>query len=136
MFTISYENRTGLLDYNFSIIKGSCSVNYCSLFLLRLANNITGPLLAIVFKLGINVVLTYKGIFEIVATLRDVKQPKTIHAPDGPQRKKRTKKLTLKETRFESVEAVKAKAMEVLNQLREADFQHGSVQGRSPRGIH
>ncbi|KAJ8938858.1 hypothetical protein NQ318_019919 [Aromia moschata] len=32
--------------------------------------------------------------------------------------------LTLKGTRFESVEAVKAKATEVLNQLTEADFQH------------
>ncbi|KAJ8944515.1 hypothetical protein NQ318_011773 [Aromia moschata] len=32
--------------------------------------------------------------------------------------------LTLKETRFESVEAVKAKATEVLNQLTEADFHH------------
>ncbi|KAJ8952665.1 hypothetical protein NQ318_020980 [Aromia moschata] len=32
--------------------------------------------------------------------------------------------VTLKRTRFESVEAVKAKATEVLNQLTEADFQH------------
>ncbi|KAJ8950926.1 hypothetical protein NQ318_008364 [Aromia moschata] len=33
-------------------------------------------------------------------------------------------KSALKGTRFESVEAVKAKATEVLNQLTEADFQH------------
>ncbi|KAJ8948336.1 hypothetical protein NQ318_019321 [Aromia moschata] len=32
--------------------------------------------------------------------------------------------VTLKWARFESVEAVKAKATEVLNQLTEADFQH------------
>ncbi|KAJ8948191.1 hypothetical protein NQ318_010467 [Aromia moschata] len=32
--------------------------------------------------------------------------------------------LTLKGTRFESVEVVKAKATEVLNQLTEVDFQH------------
>ncbi|KAJ8945226.1 hypothetical protein NQ318_011205 [Aromia moschata] len=132
---------------------------------------------------------------------RDVVRPKTIHAPDGPQRQKWTKKIgklmredcrlsirglaeitgidkecvrqvlhesfnmrkvcaktvpkllapgqkesrmnicadilnntdtdtglldtvTLKGTRFESVEAVKSKATEVLNQLTEADFQH------------
>ncbi|KAJ8950803.1 hypothetical protein NQ318_012665 [Aromia moschata] len=36
-----------------------------------------------------------------------------------------------KGTRFESVEAVKAKATEVLNQLREADFQHCFRQWRS-----
>ncbi|KAJ8939191.1 hypothetical protein NQ318_017088 [Aromia moschata] len=33
-------------------------------------------------------------------------------------------KSALKGTRFESVEAVKAKATEVLNQLTKADFQH------------
>ncbi|KAJ8951691.1 hypothetical protein NQ318_012233 [Aromia moschata] len=32
--------------------------------------------------------------------------------------------VTLKGTKFVSVEAVKSKAMDVLNQLREADFQH------------
>ncbi|KAJ8956688.1 hypothetical protein NQ318_014043 [Aromia moschata] len=32
--------------------------------------------------------------------------------------------VTLKGTRFETVEAVKAKATEVLNQLTSADFQH------------
>ncbi|KAJ8956914.1 hypothetical protein NQ318_014332 [Aromia moschata] len=32
--------------------------------------------------------------------------------------------VTLKGTRFECVEAVKAKATDVLNQLTEADFQH------------
>ncbi|KAJ8956104.1 hypothetical protein NQ318_016558 [Aromia moschata] len=35
-----------------------------------------------------------------------------------------TVKSALKGARFESVEAVKAKATEVLNQLTEADFQH------------
>ncbi|KAJ8941642.1 hypothetical protein NQ318_010668 [Aromia moschata] len=39
--------------------------------------------------------------------------------------------VTLKRTRFESVEAVKAKAMEVLNQLKEADFQHSFQQWKS-----
>ncbi|KAJ8958030.1 hypothetical protein NQ318_002034 [Aromia moschata] len=39
--------------------------------------------------------------------------------------------VTLKGTRFESVEAVKSKAMEVLNQLTEADFQHCSQQWKS-----
>ncbi|KAJ8956194.1 hypothetical protein NQ318_020746 [Aromia moschata] len=39
--------------------------------------------------------------------------------------------LTLKGTRFESVEAVKAKATEVLNQLTEADFQHCFQQRKS-----
>ncbi|KAJ8940573.1 hypothetical protein NQ318_012972 [Aromia moschata] len=34
-------------------------------------------------------------------------------------------------TRFESVEAVKAKATEVLNQLKEADFQHSFQQWKS-----
>ncbi|KAJ8951213.1 hypothetical protein NQ318_010240 [Aromia moschata] len=34
-------------------------------------------------------------------------------------------------TRFESVEAVKAKATEVLNQLTEADFQHCFQQWKS-----
>ncbi|KAJ8934624.1 hypothetical protein NQ318_023204 [Aromia moschata] len=38
---------------------------------------------------------------------------------------------TLKGTRFESVEAVKAKATEVLNQLTEADFQHCFQQWKS-----
>ncbi|KAJ8960247.1 hypothetical protein NQ318_003972 [Aromia moschata] len=49
--------------------------------------------------------------------------------------------VTLKGTRFESVKAVKAKATEVLNQLRDADFQHCFQQWksrmercRSPRG--
>ncbi|KAJ8944952.1 hypothetical protein NQ318_013100 [Aromia moschata] len=39
--------------------------------------------------------------------------------------------VTLKGTRFESVEAVKAKATEVLNQLTEADFQHCFQQWKS-----
>ncbi|KAJ8945765.1 hypothetical protein NQ318_022863 [Aromia moschata] len=39
--------------------------------------------------------------------------------------------VTLKGTRFESVEAVKAKATEVLNQLTEADFQYCLQQWRS-----
>ncbi|KAJ8960862.1 hypothetical protein NQ318_020160 [Aromia moschata] len=39
--------------------------------------------------------------------------------------------VTLKGTRFESVEAVKAKATEVLNQLTEADFQHYLQQWKS-----
>ncbi|KAJ8962733.1 hypothetical protein NQ318_001131 [Aromia moschata] len=39
--------------------------------------------------------------------------------------------VTLKGTRFESVEAVKAKATEVLNQLTEADFQHCFEQWKS-----
>ncbi|KAJ8946232.1 hypothetical protein NQ318_013043 [Aromia moschata] len=39
--------------------------------------------------------------------------------------------VPLKGTRFESVEAVKAKATEVLNQLTEADFQHCSQQWKS-----
>ncbi|KAJ8948357.1 hypothetical protein NQ318_019342 [Aromia moschata] len=39
--------------------------------------------------------------------------------------------VALKGTRFESVEAVKAKATEVLNQLTEADFQHCFQQWRS-----
>ncbi|KAJ8963374.1 hypothetical protein NQ318_018851 [Aromia moschata] len=140
----------------------------------------------------------------LYCTKRDVKRAKTIRAPDGPQRQKRTKTLkktgkliredrrlsirglaeitgidkecvrqilhesfnmrkvctkmmpkvltpeqiesrmnicadilntidtdsglldtvTLKGTKFESVEAVKAKATKVLNQLTEADFQH------------
>ncbi|KAJ8949367.1 hypothetical protein NQ318_012032 [Aromia moschata] len=38
---------------------------------------------------------------------------------------------TLKGTRFESVEAVKAKATEVLNQLTDADFQHCFQQWKS-----
>ncbi|KAJ8935069.1 hypothetical protein NQ318_002832 [Aromia moschata] len=37
----------------------------------------------------------------------------------------------VKGTRFESVEAVKAKATEVLNQLTEADFQHCFQQWKS-----
>ncbi|KAJ8953559.1 hypothetical protein NQ318_002979 [Aromia moschata] len=40
-------------------------------------------------------------------------------------------KSTLKGTRFESVEAVKAKATEVLNQLTEADLQHCFQQWKS-----
>ncbi|KAJ8948185.1 hypothetical protein NQ318_010458 [Aromia moschata] len=39
--------------------------------------------------------------------------------------------VTLKGTKFESVEAVKAKATEVLNQLTEADFQHCFQQWKS-----
>ncbi|KAJ8955118.1 hypothetical protein NQ318_009011 [Aromia moschata] len=39
--------------------------------------------------------------------------------------------VTLMGTRFESVEAVKAKATEVLNQLTEADFQHSFQQWKS-----
>ncbi|KAJ8960222.1 hypothetical protein NQ318_003946 [Aromia moschata] len=39
--------------------------------------------------------------------------------------------VTLKGIRFESVEAVKAKATEVLNQLTEADFQHCYQQWKS-----
>ncbi|KAJ8934087.1 hypothetical protein NQ318_003628, partial [Aromia moschata] len=39
--------------------------------------------------------------------------------------------VTLKGTRFESVEAVKAKATGVLNQLTEADFQHHFQQWKS-----
>ncbi|KAJ8963448.1 hypothetical protein NQ318_018928 [Aromia moschata] len=39
--------------------------------------------------------------------------------------------VTLKGTTFESVEAVKAKATKVLNQLTEADFQHCSQQSKS-----
>ncbi|KAJ8956940.1 hypothetical protein NQ318_014359 [Aromia moschata] len=39
--------------------------------------------------------------------------------------------VILKGTRFESVEAVKAKATKVLNQLTEADFQHCSQQWKS-----
>ncbi|KAJ8937539.1 hypothetical protein NQ318_022963 [Aromia moschata] len=39
--------------------------------------------------------------------------------------------VTLKGTRFESVEAIKAKATEVLNQLTEADFQHCFQQMKS-----
>ncbi|KAJ8960621.1 hypothetical protein NQ318_013913, partial [Aromia moschata] len=39
--------------------------------------------------------------------------------------------VTLKRTRFESVEAVKAKATEGLNQLTEADFQHCFQQSKS-----
>ncbi|KAJ8951205.1 hypothetical protein NQ318_010232 [Aromia moschata] len=48
---------------------------------------------------------------------------------DGPQRLLDT--VTLKGTRFENVEAVKAKATEVLNQLTEADFQHCFQQWKS-----
>ncbi|KAJ8951164.1 hypothetical protein NQ318_021608 [Aromia moschata] len=40
-------------------------------------------------------------------------------------------KSALKGTRFESVEVVKAKATEVLNQLTEADFQHCFQQWKS-----
>ncbi|KAJ8957901.1 hypothetical protein NQ318_001897 [Aromia moschata] len=39
--------------------------------------------------------------------------------------------VTLKGTRFESVEAVKAKATEVLNQLTDAEFQHCFQQWKS-----
>ncbi|KAJ8959210.1 hypothetical protein NQ318_022472 [Aromia moschata] len=39
--------------------------------------------------------------------------------------------MTLKGTRYESVEAVKAKATEVLNQLTEADLQHCFQQWKS-----
>ncbi|KAJ8945970.1 hypothetical protein NQ318_016798 [Aromia moschata] len=42
-----------------------------------------------------------------------------------------TVKSALKGTRFESVEAVKAKATEVLNQLTEAGFQHCFQQWKS-----
>ncbi|KAJ8955578.1 hypothetical protein NQ318_001408 [Aromia moschata] len=65
---------------------------------------------------------------------RDVKRPKTIRAPDGPQRQKRTKTLTrrlLVMTRIESVEAVKAIATEVLNQLTKANLQHCFQQWKS-----
>ncbi|KAJ8953586.1 hypothetical protein NQ318_003008 [Aromia moschata] len=91
---------------------------------------------------------------------RDVKRPTTIRAPDGPQPYEGLKLLTpeqkesrtnicadilnnidtdpglldtatLKGTRFESVEAVKAKATEVLNQLTEADFQRCFQQWKS-----
>ncbi|KAJ8953548.1 hypothetical protein NQ318_002968 [Aromia moschata] len=40
-------------------------------------------------------------------------------------------RVTLKGTRFESMEAVKAEAMEVLNHLTEADFQHCFQQWKS-----
>ncbi|KAJ8956904.1 hypothetical protein NQ318_014322 [Aromia moschata] len=39
--------------------------------------------------------------------------------------------VTLKGIRFESVEVVKAKATEILNQLKEADFQHRFQQWKS-----
>ncbi|KAJ8944513.1 hypothetical protein NQ318_011771, partial [Aromia moschata] len=42
-----------------------------------------------------------------------------------------TVKSALKGTRFESVEAVKARAAEVLNQLTYADFQHCFQQWKS-----
>ncbi|KAJ8959806.1 hypothetical protein NQ318_011538 [Aromia moschata] len=42
-----------------------------------------------------------------------------------------TVKSALKGPRFESVEAVKAKTTEVLNQLTEADFQHRIQQWKS-----
>ncbi|KAJ8944814.1 hypothetical protein NQ318_013150 [Aromia moschata] len=84
-----------------------------------------------------NVYPAHKFLNGLHGLKRDVKRPKTIRAPDGPQRQKRTKTLkklvksALKGTRFESVEAVKAKATEVLNQLTEADFQHCIQQWKS-----
>ncbi|KAJ8946975.1 hypothetical protein NQ318_015913 [Aromia moschata] len=82
-----------------------------------------------------NECLSRTQVFEYLNGLkRDVKRSKTIRAPGGPQHQKRKKtlrklvKLAPKETRFESVEAVKAKATEVLNQLTEANFQHLRVE--------
>ncbi|KAJ8963318.1 hypothetical protein NQ318_018787 [Aromia moschata] len=49
----------------------------------------------------------------------------------GPQVTLKIDTVTLKRTRLESVEAVKAKAKEVLNQLTEADFQHRFQQWKS-----
>ncbi|KAJ8960962.1 hypothetical protein NQ318_020264 [Aromia moschata] len=65
---------------------------------------------------------THKFLNGLNGLKRDVKRSKTIRAPDGPQRL--LDMVTLKGARFESVEAVKAKATEVLNQLTEADFEH------------
>ncbi|KAJ8953226.1 hypothetical protein NQ318_015804 [Aromia moschata] len=157
-----------------------------------------------------NVYPAHKFLNGLNGLRRDVKRPKTIHAPDGPQRQKRKKTqkidkltredrrlsirglaeitgidkecirqilhesfklckvcakmvpilltpeqkesrmkicadvlnnmdtdpsllgtVTLKRTRLESVEAVKAKATEVLNQLTEADIQHCFQQWKS-----
>ncbi|KAJ8963118.1 hypothetical protein NQ318_018583 [Aromia moschata] len=54
-----------------------------------------------------------------------------IHQDNAPAHSALSVKSALKGTRFESVEAVKAKATDVLNQLTEADFQHYFLQFKS-----
>ncbi|KAJ8959711.1 hypothetical protein NQ318_021904 [Aromia moschata] len=100
---------------------------------------------------GMNVYTAHKFLNSLNGFKRDVKRPKTILVPDGPRRQKRTKTLKKLQSRMnvcadilnnidtdpglitcdESLEAVKAKATEVLNQLREVDFQHCFQQWKS-----
>ncbi|KAJ8942337.1 hypothetical protein NQ318_005329 [Aromia moschata] len=83
-----------------------------------------------------NVYPAHKFLNSLNGLKRNVKRPKTICAPDVKTDENIEKiglldTVTLKGTRFESVEAVKAKRTGVLNQLTEADFQHCFQQWKS-----